>query len=307
MRYHIRHETEYRYAAPVTLEHTSTHLRPRARTRQTCLEHRLDISPAPISLTQRTDFFGNPVTLFTLEGPHDHLLVTAISTVEVTGRAPMIDGVSQPWEVLREGLRTDISPEGLDAYQFTFDSPLAAGHRELLAYTAESFGPGRPIFDAARHLTARIHDDFIFDTKSTDVTTPVSQVFAQRRGVCQDFAHLMIACLRTLGLPARYVSGYLRTEPPPGQPRLIGADASHAWASVYCAGLGWLDFDPTNDCITDTDHVTVAWGRDYADVTPVKGLILGGGAHTVAARVDIVPDSESPAFATPSQHQSQTK
>ncbi|MEM8781712.1 MAG: transglutaminase family protein [Planctomycetota bacterium] len=298
MRYLIRHDTEYRYTQPATLEHTSAHLQPRAAPRQTCRQHRLEIQPPPLSMTQRLDFFGNPVSIFTIEGPHDRLLVTGHSLVDVEARPPMIDGMSQPWEPLRQALRTDVSPEGLDAYQFTFDSPLSAGSRELRPYVEQSFSPGRPIFDAARELTSRIHADFAFDPKATDVSTPVSQVFAERRGVCQDFAHLMIACLRTLGLPARYVSGYLRTEPPPGQPRLIGADASHAWVSVYCTGMGWLDLDPTNDCVVDTDHVTVAWGRDYGDVTPVKGLIVGGGQHTVEARVDIVPEGDATTVAT---------
>ncbi|MEM7576074.1 MAG: transglutaminase family protein [Planctomycetota bacterium] len=296
MQYAIRHETEYRYAQPVTLEHVSAHLRPRAVAFQTCQNFALDITPTPMQLREYCDYFGNPCTHFMIEGPHERLLVSATCRVHVRDRDKPTEGGCSAWESLRDALRADVSQAGLEAFQYTFDSPLASGSHELRSYVSKSFKPGRPVFDAAQDLNRRIHQDFTFDPVATDVTTPVSKVFAERRGVCQDFAHLMIACLRTIGLPARYVSGYLRTEPPPGKPRLIGADASHAWVSVYGAaagGSGWLDLDPTNDCVVGSDHVTVAWGRDFADVTPVKGVILGGGEHTVQARVDIVPEGEA--------------
>ncbi|MEM1026868.1 MAG: transglutaminase family protein [Planctomycetota bacterium] len=293
MRYAIRHETEYRYSQPVTLQHVSAHLRPRPTDYQVCLDFSLDLNPTPIQNTADVDFFGNPIVRFLIEGAHEQLSVTTTSCVEVTPRDDLTERAGMPWESLRDVLRTEVSKPGLDAYQFTFDSPLAPGTPDFLTYVLDSFSAGRPFFEAARELNHRIHTDFVFDPVATDVTTPVAQVFAQRRGVCQDFAHVMIAMLRTLALPARYVSGYLRTEPPPGQPRLIGADASHAWVSVFDPKWGWLDLDPTNDCVVDTDHVTVAWGRDYADVTPVKGVILGGGEHTVEARVDIVPEDEA--------------
>ncbi|MEM1097543.1 MAG: transglutaminase family protein [Planctomycetota bacterium] len=293
MRYAVRHETEYRYSEPVTLEHASVHLRPREMPHQQLLESAIDVAPAPLVRQDHADYFGNPETRFSIEGPHDRLLVTATSRVDVAQRPAVALDESLPWETLRDALRTDVSPAALDAYQFTFDSPLAAGWPDFRPYVTESFAEGRPIFRAAADLTRRIHADFTFDPTATDVTTPVGQVFTQRRGVCQDFAHFMIACLRTLGLPARYVSGYVRTEPPPGQPRLVGADASHAWVSVFDIQTGWIDLDPTNDCIVGTSHVTVAWGRDYGDVTPVKGVILGGGEHSVEARVDIVPEDEA--------------
>jgi len=291
MRYDVRHETEYSYTQPVTISHNALHLRPRPVEHQRCRTVHLDIVPRPAMTVERTDYFGNPVTYLTVQQPHQSMTIASQCTIEVERVEPLIEGVSQPWETVRDALSADRSSKGLDAYQYTFDSPLAAGTTELSAYAGVSFSTGRSIFDATRDLTARINDEFNFDPTSTTVTTPLAQVFEQRSGVCQDFAHLMVACLRSLGLPARYVSGYLRTEPPPGQQRLEGADASHAWVGVYCPDVGWADFDPTNNRVVGPDHITLAWGRDYADVTPVKGLILGGGEHLVHVRVDVRPVS----------------
>ncbi|MEM6551457.1 MAG: transglutaminase family protein [Planctomycetota bacterium] len=291
MRYQVQHETEYRYSQPVTLGHSSLHLRPRPVDRQRCLAMAIDISPRPAVMTERTDYFGNPVDYFIVQQHHQAMTISTRCTIEVDRVEPLIDGVSKPWETVRDSLRSDTSPAGLDAYQHTFDSALAAGTPEFAGYAAESFPPGRPILDGARDLTQRISDDFTFDPTTTNVATPVKQVFEQRSGVCQDFAHLMIALLRALGLPARYVSGYLRTYPPPGQPRLQGVDASHAWVGVYCPDFGWADFDPTNNKLVASDHITVAWGRDYADVAPVKGLVLGGDEHYLSVRVDVAPES----------------
>jgi len=247
----------------------------------------------PSDRDKRIDYFGNPAMFFTLEQPHQKMTVVSRSTIDVDRIEPLIDGMSPTWESTRVNLATDVTEAGLNAYQFTFDSMFAAGTPELAEYAAVSFTPQRPIFDAARDLTSRIFREFKFDPRTTTIATPLAQVFKQRSGVCQDFAHLMVACLRSLGLPARYVSGYLRTEPPPGQPRLVGADASHAWVGVYAPGFGWTDFDPTNDRVVGSDHVTIAWGRDYADVTPVKGLILGGGDHVLKVSVDIVPAGQA--------------
>ncbi|HTF67752.1 MAG TPA: transglutaminase family protein, partial [Edaphobacter sp.] len=183
----------------------------------------------------------------------------------------------------------DHTPAGLEAYQFVFESPRIRIRPEFAAYALQSFTPGRPLAEALLDLTARIHKDFRFDSKVTNVRTPTEEVFRKRRGVCQDFAHLQIACLRSLNLAARYVSGYLRTYPPPGRPRLVGADASHAWVSAYCPGIGWLDMDPTNNLVPSDGHVTLAWGRDYGDISPLRGLILGGGAHTLKVSVDMEP------------------
>ncbi|OYW11667.1 MAG: hypothetical protein B7Z55_19015 [Planctomycetales bacterium 12-60-4] len=186
-------------------------------------------------------------------------------------------------------MRATESPLTLEALQFTFDSPSVTAPAAVGQYAAESFPAGRPILEGVRHLTTRIHEDFKFDPRATTVSTPVVEVFEHRRGVCQDFAHLEIAALRSLGIPARYVSGYLRTIPPPGRPRLVGTDASHAWLSVYCGEAGWIDVDPTNDCIVSTDHITVAWGRDYSDVCPIKGVFVGGGTHQMTVSVDVQP------------------
>jgi transglutaminase-like putative cysteine protease len=186
-------------------------------------------------------------------------------------------------------LASDRSPAGLDAYQFAFESPRIRMRPEFASYALESFTPGRPMQEALFDLMARIHNDFRFDSKSTNVRTPPEEAFRKRRGVCQDFAHVQIACLRSINLAARYVSGYLRTYPPPGKPRLVGADASHAWVSAYCPGSGWLDVDPTNNVVPSDGHVTLAWGRDYGDVSPLHGLVLGGGAHTLKVAVDMEP------------------
>ena len=194
-----------------------------------------------------------------------------------------------PWEEAARSVPTDLSPAGLEAYQFGFESPRIRVRPEFAAYARQSFTPGRPMTDALLDLTARIHKDFRFDAKSTNVRTTPEEVFKKRRGVCQDFAHFEIACLRSLNLAARYVSGYLRTYPPPGQPRLMGADASHAWVSAYCPGVGWFDVDPTNNIVPSNGHVTLAWGRDYGVVSPLRGLILGGGSHTLKVAVDLEP------------------
>ena len=191
------------------------------------------------------------------------------------------------WESVAEMFRDPVSPEVVEPYQFVFDSPQVRASRELFDYARESFTKDAPLLAGARDLTRRIYTDFKYDPKATTVATPLEEVWEKRRGVCQDFAHLGIACLRSLGLPARYVSGYLRTRPPEGQPRLVGVDASHAWFSIYCPGTGWVDFDPTNNCQTGEDYITVAYGRDFGDVSPVAGILTGGGKHDVQVSVDV--------------------
>jgi transglutaminase-like putative cysteine protease len=200
---------------------------------------------------------------------------------------------SRPWEESSRGLAEDHSPEGLDAYQYQFESPRIRIHPDFAAYALESFTAGRQMDEALFELTTRIHRDFRFDSRVTNVRTTTEEVFKKRGGVCQDFAHVQIACLRSIHLAARYVSGYLRTYPPAGKPRLIGADASHAWVSAYCVGAGWLDMDPTNNVAPTDGHVTVAWGRDYGDVSPLRGLILGGGGHKLHVEVDMEPVAET--------------
>jgi transglutaminase-like putative cysteine protease len=238
-------------------------------------------------MTERVDYFGNLLSLFTVQEPHRELVVEARSEVIMEDNAASWPQQSLPWEEAVTSLPKDHSPDGLGAYQFRFESPRIRLRPEFAAYALQSFTRGRPLREGLIDLTARIHKDFRFDSRVTNVRTPTEEVFRKRRGVCQDFAHFQIACLRSLNLSARYVSGYLRTYSPPGQPRLVGADASHAWVSAYCPGTGWLDLDPTNNLIPSNGHVTLAWGRDYGDVSPLHGLILGGGVHALTVTVDM--------------------
>jgi transglutaminase-like putative cysteine protease len=287
MLYELRHDTRYTYSQPVALGHNFLHMQLRDCPGQQIKEMSLTITPEPAVRTERSDYFGNPVTHFTLQQRHREMTVSSRATVEVESKQPVALAASTPWEDIQRLLSDDLTQQGLDAYQYTFDSPLASGSRSLRDYAEPGFKPGRPIFEAVMELTTRIFKDFKYDPTTTTVSTPTAQVFEQRSGVCQDFAHLMIACLRAWGLPARYVSGYLRTLPPPGKQRLVGADASHAWVGVYCPKLGWLDFDPTNNKVVGDHHITLAWGRDYGDVSPVRGLILGGGKHKIKVEVDV--------------------
>jgi transglutaminase-like putative cysteine protease len=246
----------------------------------------------PVTRSERVDFFGNRLSIFTVQEPHRELVVESRSEVDVEDQPAGKLSDSMPWEDAAALLPRDRSADGLAAYQFGFESPRIRIREDFAAYARESFTARRPMAEALVEFTARMHRDFRFDTKGTNVRTPAEEVFKKRRGVCQDFAHVQIACLRSLGLAARYVSGYLRTYPPPGKPRLIGADASHAWVSAYCPGLGWLDVDPTNNVVPTDGHVTLAWGRDYGDVSPLRGLVLGGGAHKLRVSVDMEPVSE---------------
>jgi transglutaminase-like putative cysteine protease len=295
-RYHLIHETRYNYESPVSLSRQLLHLAPRDVASgcewQTCETHLLAISPEPTLQFARIDPFGNPVTQIALEAPHNSLLVRAESLIEVRPRTP--DEQDSPaWEVVRELLAYGVLPVRLDAMRYLFESPYVRVKHEFAAYADACFTPGRPLLLAAHALMSLIHREFKYDTEATTVATPVLQVLEEKRGVCQDFAHLMLACLRSLGLAARYVSGYLLTQPPPGQPRLIGADASHAWVSVYCpteeGGGRWVDFDPTNDVVPDIQHITLAWGRDFGDVSPLRGVILGGDAHEPDVAVTVMP------------------
>ena len=289
MIYRIFHRTTYEYKHPVSVGTHVACLKPRALPHHQLAHSELRIQPRPATRTERVDFFGNLLCFFTIQEPHRDLIVEARSEVVMEGKATPWAQLPLPWEEAARSVPTDLSAAGLEAYQFGFESPRIRVRPEFAAYALESFTPERPMPDALLDLTARIHKDFRFDSKSTNVRTTPEEVFKKRRGVCQDFAHLQIAFLRSLNLAARYVSGYLRTYPPPGRPRLVGADASHAWVSAYCPGIGWLDVDPTNNIIPTNGHVTLAWGRDYGDVSPLRGLILGGGAHTLNVAVDMEP------------------
>jgi transglutaminase-like putative cysteine protease len=286
----VIHRTGYAYGDAVSTSHHEARLAPRDGDGQRTLTHEVLVTPAPSVRRERADFFGNRVLHFSVREPHRKLEVVATSVVELDPLTPPLLA-SAPWEAVRDRLGSDRRRDVLDAYAFTFDSAQVKTLPAVRDYAAPSFTTGRPLLEAVRDLTRRIHLDFVYDTEATDVATPVAEVLRRRRGVCQDFAHVAIAALRSLGLPGRYVSGYLLTRPPPGRPRLVGADASHAWFGTFVPDFGWVSFDPTNDLVPSDEHVTVAHGRDFADVTPLKGVILGGGRHElrVSVDVDVVP------------------
>jgi transglutaminase-like putative cysteine protease len=292
MKYEVTHETQYGYTRSAPVCHNLVHLTPRQTPRQRCRDFRLEISPVPSYVNSRQDYFGNQSSHFSIHQSHEGLKVTACSLVTLSSVEASEAAKSPGWESIRDELPSVRSPEWLDAYQFAFDSPCVKSSVELALYALESFLPQRPVLEAVADLNRRIHRDFRYDPQATSVTTPVHEVFRHRHGVCQDFAHAAIGCLRSLGLAARYISGYLRTVPPPGQPRLVGADASHAWFAVYAGTWGWIDFDPTNELLVDTDHVTLAWGRDYSDVAPVRGVFVGSGQHAMTVSVDVQPLDE---------------
>jgi transglutaminase-like putative cysteine protease len=289
MIYSVRHTTMYSYAQAVVLCQNQAWVQPRSCEGQSCQEFALEISPEPSVRRPWTDSFGNRVWYFAFDQPHHELTVTALSRIS-RWEIPAVDKDDTPsWEAVREPLRKPRDLATRRACQFVPESPLIHCLPEAADYAEPSFTAGRPLLAAVLDLSARIHADFEYDPQATALHTPTAEVFLQRRGVCQDFAQLAICCLRTLGLAVRYVSGYLLTEPPPGQEKLVGADASHAWVSVYCPPSGWIDVDPTNNCIPGMRHVVAAWGRDYSDVAPIRGMFVGGGRHTMTVAVDVKP------------------
>ncbi len=290
MIYKILHRTTYKYTYPVSVGNHVACLTPRSFQQNQVVSNTLRIYPEPLTFTERIDYFGNCLCFFTVQEPHKELVVAATSEVIRSRGSLDSEAASRPWEESTATVAQDHSIQGLDAYQFQFESPRIRIRPEFAAYALQSFTPGRAMREALLDLTTRIYTDFRFDSKVTTVRTTIEEVFKKRRGVCQDFAHLQIACLRSINLAARYVSGYLRTYPPPGRPRMMGADASHAWLSAYCQGEGWIDMDPTNNVAPSDGHVTLAWGRDYGDVSPLRGLILGGGGHTLHVEVDMEPE-----------------
>lgn len=285
-RYALRHVTRYRYAHPVDLANHLLHLTPRALPGQRVESVSLGVTPAPAYRTEGTDHFGNGVSWLSIEAPHESLEVVLEAVVEVGFAPPPPSATTPPWEAVRDAA---LRPEGVEATEFTLPSALAPADAGAGAYVAQSFPPGRPVLAGLLEVTARIKRDFAFKPGVTTISTPVSQVLSLRGGVCQDFAHLMIAGLRAIGLPARYCSGYVRTRPPPGQQRRQGADQSHAWVGAWLGPqLGWVDLDPTNDLVVCDEHVLLGWGRDYADISPVKGILLGGGKQVLEVSVDLV-------------------
>ena len=287
MNLEISHRTTYAYRTPVAQSHHMVHLKPRTTPSQTVLHHSLLIEPAPVSQTEITDVFGNGAALLRIKEEHTEFIVHARSTVATTASPPPALDVGTAWEDIAESENWQRLPIDIDARQFVCRSRHAAASREIKAFALQSFPPHRPVLAGVYHLTRRIFEEFAFDPRATDVSTPISRVLEMKRGVCQDFAHLAIAAVRSIGLPARYVSGYLMTRPPPGQVKLKGADASHAWLSVWAPELGWVDFDPTNGIVPSGEHITVAYGRDYDDISPITGVLLGGGEQTMSVAVDV--------------------
>jgi transglutaminase-like putative cysteine protease len=288
MRYLVTHTTCHDYQAEVSASHHVARLSPRPVAGQSCLSHTLTISPQPARMETRRDYFGNEATFFSVETPFRKLSVTATSLIELEEAHLELDLSSCAWEDAREIVRAAPceSPAGL-ALEFTYASPLIPLNPAFSDYALPSFAPGRPMLEACEDLMRRIHTDFTFSPATTTISTPLLEVLRTRRGVCQDYAQVYIACLRSLGLAARYVSGYIETLPPPGQPKLVGADASHAWVSVYCPPLGWFDFDPTNNTRPRGQHITIGWGRDFTDISPLRGVFLGSGSHELHVSVDV--------------------
>ena len=292
MKYNITHITCYDYGAPVSVSHHVARLTPRSLPFQKCHSHELKISPSASVLRKHTDHFGNQFRFFSLQTPHDTLEITSSSLVEVWAGDMPDASITPAWRDVRNDFLEEIWSEDPGFQEFIYPSPFVPKNSEMAGYAAESFHPDQPFLECVLGLTGRIHSDFSYDPRATTVATPITDVWKTRRGVCQDFAHLQIACLRSLGIPARYVSGYIETLPAPGSARLAGADASHAWLSVFCPKFGWVDLDPTNNLIPSTRHITVAWGRDFADVSPVRGVILGGHIQVLKVSVDVVPTEE---------------
>jgi transglutaminase-like putative cysteine protease len=295
MVYRVTHITSYEYAEPVSICHNEARLTPRSTSHQHLLRSQLLVEPIVAAHDRGSDYFGNTVHWFALQEAHTRLHVTAVSEVDVSPYVAPAAQLSDPWEVARDRIRDDRSPDALGPREFTFESPHIRLDPDLAAYAEASFPRGRPLLEAVLDLTRRIHKEFQYEPGSTNVATPVREVLRAQRGVCQDFAHVQIGMLRSLGLSARYVSGYIYNRRPGEEaPTLIGADASHAWLSVYAPGLGYVDFDPTNGVIPSDEHVTLAWGRDFSDASPLKGVILGGGDHVVRVSVDVtrLPASE---------------
>jgi transglutaminase-like putative cysteine protease len=282
----VSHKTLYRYGAPVIQSQHLVHMSPRASPRQTLRHHSLIVEPAPAMRYDGIDAFGNPVVILDIELAHREFVLLARSTIETLAPSPVDLLATTAWDRLDAHLTAGKGGD-LDTIQYRCSSRSTPASLELADYASVSFRPGRPVTDAAMDLVRRIYQDFTFDPAATDVSTPISQVFKQRRGVCQDFSHLALAALRAYRIPARYVSGYILTRPPPGQPKMQGTDASHAWISVWSPEQAWVDFDPTNGIIVADEHVTIAHGRDYDDVSPISGVLIGGGDHSVTVGVDV--------------------
>ncbi len=286
--YLIRHRTIYLYDEEVALSVNQARLRPRELAGQRLLTFSMASTPKVDDFQEEPDFFGNPTAIFKVAESHERFEIMTESRVDVSWADRDLPPDTATWEEIAEALRSSATPDAQDAIQFMLDSPLVKPFPELREYAVTSFPAGRPIGEAAYHLMRRIHRDFRFIPGSTSLKTTLEMVFTTRCGVCQDFSHLMLGCLRSMGLAGRYVSGYIETLPKPGKPKLVGADATHAWVSVYAPGTGWLDFDPTNLMLPGPRHVTLAWGRDFSDVSPLRGVLYGGGSQKLKVEVDVI-------------------
>jgi len=280
VKYRIKHITEYVYSARVSHCYNIGHLIPRATERQRCRTARINVNPNVNHSAKREDYFGNTAFHFEIQRPHKKLLITSVSEVETDGQRSGTElDIGTSFSQAQAILDSSKNAAELAAREFILDSNMVSSTPALKDYAKSSFAANRSLLSSVKELTERIYTDFTYCPESTTVATPLEEVLKNRKGVCQDFAHLQIACLRSLGIPAKYVSGYLETLPPPGQKKLVGADATHAWVSVYLPGEGWFEFDPTNNCLAGEQHIITAWGRDYFDVTPLRGVIFGGGAN----------------------------
>lgn len=289
MNYRVSHTTHYEYGEPVSISYHKAHLTPRTCAYQRCSASAFEVAPEPTVFgRRRVDFFGNESICFTIQEPHTDLRIHVESEVEIIPVLPSDPESTPAWESVRDRLRLERTPEALDACQYVFDSHYVKTAPELAAYAAPSFPAGRPILAAAMDLMWRIYHEFSYDPSATSIATPLDEVLANRRGVCQDFAHLQIGCMRSIGLPARYVSGYILASSNETEQHLVGAQASHAWLSVYVPGSGWIDVDPTNNMLPRSEHITLAWSRDYDEVSPVRGVILGGGRQELTVNVNVV-------------------
>ncbi len=291
IRYRVRHQTIYRYGGNVAHSHQLLHLSPRDGATQICRSRVISLIPEPSTRSEHVDAFGNVVTRLEYDSPHDRLEVLAEVGVEVSAPECVAAAMSDPWDRVRDALvysGKPLSGSYLDACRFRMESNYVRVKQIFAGYAADCFVAGASVLAGAEALMHKIHRDFSYEPGTTDISTSVTEAFDARRGVCQDFAHIMLACLRSRGLAARYVSGYLRTIPPPGaHTELLGADASHAWVSVFCPPFGWIDLDPTNDVRIASDHIVIAWGRDFGDVSPLRGVIVGGGRHRLSVRVSV--------------------
>ncbi len=287
MKLEVSHRTTYSYRSPVVQSHHLVHLKPRQLACQSVLHHSLLIEPAPVAKSDLMDVFGNTACVLRLEDEHREFVVHARSTVDIVPQIAVGLADSAPWEMIGAAARATRPAVSVDALQYLCVSRHAPVSDDLQRFALSAFTSKRPVLSGAMALTWHIFETFTFDGRATDVSTPVAHVLKTRRGVCQDFAHLAIAACRSVGVPARYVSGYLMTRPPPGKAKLKGADASHAWFSVWAPGSGWMDFDPTNGIVPAGEHITVAYGRDYDDISPISGVLLGGGEQTMTVAVDV--------------------